>query len=73
MAKRKFDLLNFIVWFTGVIVSLVVGNGMIQKVLLIPSWLGGTTTAGIVVSQVIGWIVVVTTLLGVVLAIVEGK
>ncbi len=73
MAKQKFNLLNFVVWFTGVVVSLVVGNAMIQKFLLIPSWLGGTTVAGIVISQVIGWIVVITTLLGVVLAILERK
>lgn len=73
MAKQKFNLLNFVVWFTGVVVSLVVGNAMIQEFLLIPSWLGGTTVAGIVISQVIGWIVVITTLLGVVLAILERK
>ncbi len=73
MAKQKFNLLNFVVWFTGVVVSLVVGNGMIQKVLLIPNWLGGTTAVGIIISQVIGWIVVITTLFGVVLAILERK
>lgn len=71
MAKQKFSLLNFIVWFTGVVVSLVVGNAMIQKDLSIPWWLGGTYTVGVIVSQTIGWIVVVTTLLGVVLAIFE--
>lgn len=71
MAKSKFSFLNFIVWFTGVIVSLVVGNAMIQKALLIPSWLGGTTAPGIVITQVIGWIVVITTLVGVVLALLK--
>jgi len=69
MVKSHFSFLNFIVWFTGVVVSLVVGNAMIQKALLLPSWLGGTMTVGVVIAQVIGWIIVITTLLGVVLAI----
>lgn len=73
MAKKKFDLLNFVVWFTGVVVSLVVGNAMIQNSLSIPFWLGGATKAGLIVTSVIGWIVVVTTLLGVLLAIIDRK
>lgn len=71
MAKSKFNFLNFIAMFTGVIVSLVVGNAMIQKVLLVPSWLGGSTSVGVAITMVIGWIIVITTLLGVVMAILK--
>jgi len=58
-------LLNFIAWITGVIVSLSVAFGMINGVLGLPSWLGG---AGVAVFA--GWVVVVTTILGVILAVV---
>ena len=71
MAKKTSTLLNAIAWFTGVVVSLVVGNGMIQGVLKLPSWLGGTTTAGMWVALIIGWIVVITTLVGAVMAILR--
>lgn len=57
-------LLNVVAWLTGVIVSLSVGFGMIGGTLTLPSWLGGN-----IVAMVAGWIVVVTTLAGVVLAI----
>jgi len=73
MAKQKTSgkVLNFIAWFTGIVVSLVVGNGMIQGSLSLPSWLGGLTDAGMLVSVIIGWIVILTTLVGVVLAILK--
>ena len=64
-------VLHFLAWFTGVVVSLVVGNSMIEKVLKLPSWLGGTTSTGIVITQIIGWIVVITTLISVVMAIIR--
>lgn len=63
--------LHFLAWFTGVVVSLVVGNSMINKVLKLPSWLGGTTSTGIVITQIIGWVVVITTLISVVMAIIR--
>lgn len=59
-------LLNFVVWLTGVIVSLSVGFAMVDGILKLPGYLGGATLA-----VYAGWIVVLTTLLSVVLAIVH--
>lgn len=59
-------LLSFVAWVTGIIVSLSVAFAMIDGVLGLPEWLGGTS-----VALVAGWIVVATTILGVILAIVE--
>lgn len=70
MAKEG-TVLNFVAWFTGVIVSLVVGNAMIQGVLSLPGWLGGATSVGMAIATAIGWIVVVTTLVSAVLAIAK--
>jgi hypothetical protein len=58
--------LNLVAWLTGVIVSLAVGFGMIGGTLTLPVWLGGS-----VVAMVAGWIVVITTLLSVVLALIR--
>jgi hypothetical protein len=68
MAKKGTTntLLNFVAWLTGVIVSLSVGFAMIDNILSLPSYLGGTT-----VAMVAGWIVVITTAITVVLAIVN--
>lgn len=63
MASAMERLLNFIVWLTGVIVSLAVGFALISGVLAVP-WLG-------IVNVIAGWIVVITTILGVILAIVK--
>lgn len=72
MAKKQSStFLNVIAWFTGVVVSLVVGNAMIQGVLALPRWLGGASTAGMWIAMAIGWIVVITTLVGVVMAILK--
>jgi len=60
-------LLTFIAWLTGVIVSLSVGFALINRVLTLPNWLGGT----IGVPVVAGWVVVITTILSVVLALVH--
>ena len=59
-------LLSFVAWLTGVIVSLSVGFAMIDGILGLPSYLGGAT-----VAVIAGWIVVITTVLSVVLAIVH--
>jgi len=55
-------ILNFIMWLTGVLVSLAVAFGMIDGILsirFIPH----------VVLVVFGWIVVLTTLIGVIIGI----
>ncbi len=69
MAKQNSNVLGFIAWFTGVIVSLVVGQAMIQRILTLPWWLGGNAAPWIAIA--IGWIVVITTLIGAVLAIIR--
>jgi len=67
MAKNSNNkLLSFVAWLTGVIVSLSVGFAMIDNILSLPSYLGGTS-----VAMVAGWIVVITTALSLVLAIVQ--
>ena len=64
-------VLSLVAWFTGVVVSLVVGNAMIQRILTLPQWLGGATEAGAWIAVAIGWIVVITTLVGAVLALIK--
>lgn len=68
MAKKSgtglSKLLSFVVWLTGVLVSLAVGFAMANGILPLPTWLGG-----MMVAKVAGWVVVITTLLSVVLAI----
>jgi len=59
-------LLGFVAWLTGIIVSLSVAFAMIDGVLGLPNWLGGSQ-----VALAAGWIVVVTTIVGVILAIVD--
>ncbi len=66
MAKETSSVLNLVAWLTGVIVSLSVGFAMVDKLLTLPTWLGGS-----VVAQIAGWIVVITTLLSVVLALIR--
>lgn len=66
MAKQGGKVLNFVAWLTGVIVSLAVGFAMIGGTLTLPNWLGGSTLA-----MVAGWVVVVTTLISVVMAILK--
>ena len=66
MAKGKQSgrVLNLIVWITGVLVSLAVGFGMADGVLAI-RWIP------ILVTEIAGWIVVVTTIVSVALAILN--
>ena len=54
-------LLSFIAWLTGIIVSLAVGVALVNGTLIVP-YIG-------ILNIIAGWIVVVTTILGVVLAI----
>ena len=71
MAKQKSTVLNLVAWFTGVVVSLAVGFGLVSGTLTLPDWLGGMSNAGLWVTWVVGWIVVITTLLGVVLGLLR--
>lgn len=61
-------VLNFVAWMTGVLVSLAVGFAMTGGTLTVP-WLD-SLGAG-VVTMVAGWIVVIATLVGVVLAVLK--
>ena len=64
MAKTKRSkVLNFVVWLTGIIVSLAVGFGLIGGTLSVP-YIG-------IVNVIAGWVVIVTTLLGVILAVLK--
>lgn len=66
MAKSSFftRFMNFIGWLTGIVVSLAVGFGMIDGVLsikFIPD----------IVMKIFGWIVIATTLIGVLIGIMK--
>ena len=66
MAKSKpiSDLVNLGAWITGILVSLAVGFGMVDKVLAvryIPE----------IITVIAGWIVIVLTLVSLVLAIIN--
>ena len=64
--KRGVSALNFVAWLTGALVSLSIGFAMIGGTLTLPFWLGGSTLAVIV-----GWVLIITTLISAVLAILE--
>lgn len=66
MTKQSGRVLNFVAWLTGVIVSLAVGFAMIGGTLTLPVWLGGD-----ILAFIAGWVVIITTLLGAVLAILN--
>ena len=66
MSKQSGRVLNFVAWLTGVIVSLAVGFAMIGGTLTLPVWLGGD-----ILAFIAGWVVIITTLLGAVLAILN--
>ena len=63
--KRGFleRVVGFLAWLTGVIVSLAVGFGMTSGTLTVPKIQ--------VVVPFFGWVVIITTLLSVVLAIIH--
>ena len=66
MAKTRLvsKLVSIVVWITGILVSLAVGFGMIDKILTI-QWIPSMVTV------VAGWVVVILAILSVILAIVE--
>ena len=57
-------VLNLIVWIVGVLVSLAVGFGMIDGVLIVPYVQA--------IVPIAGWIVVIGTIVGVVMAIIKA-
>jgi hypothetical protein len=70
MAKSRpvANIVNIVAWITGVLVSLAVGFGMAQETLTVP-WL---TSIGLsLITVIAGWIVVILTIIGVILAIVN--
>ena len=69
MAKKSDigKILNFVVWLTGVLVSLSVGFAMVSGTLTLPFWLGGN-----ILATIVGWIVVITTILSAILALVKN-
>ena len=68
---RHMHIFNLLARFTGVVVSLAVGFGLINGTLILPPWLWGTTYVGFMITQFVGWVVVVSTLVSVVLAILN--
>ena len=66
MAKQGSKVLTFVAWLTGIIVSLAVGFGMIGGTLTLPTWLGGD-----IVAMIAGWIVIITTAIGAIMAIIK--
>jgi len=54
--------INFVAWLTGIIVSLAVGSALIDSTISAP-------LVGTLVNVIAGWIVIVLTIVGVILAI----
>ena len=63
MAKKP-SLLGIVMWIVGVLVSLAVGFGMTSRTLTVPFVQA--------VVPIAGWIVVVGTVIGVILAIIDA-
>ena len=64
MAKKK-GLIGILMWLVGVIVSLAVGFGLVDGVLTvryIPT----------IITMIAGWVVVIATVLGVIMAILDA-
>ncbi len=67
MAKKgKFKLLNFLLWLTGVIVSLAVGNALIVGTLTVP-YLDQVPY----LMAIAGWVVIIATVVSVIMAILD--
>ena len=58
------DIWGFIIWLAGILVSLAVGFGMTDRTLKIPF-------IADIITIVAGWIVIILTLLGVLLKIID--
>ena len=72
MAEKGGSALHFVAWFTGIVVSLVVGFGMIDGTLSLPGWLGGASSAGAFIVLIVGYIVIITTIISAVMAILKS-
>ncbi len=72
MAGKGDSALHFVAWFTGIVVSLVVGFGMINGTLGLPAWLGGGSTGGDFIVLIVGWIVIITTIISAVMAVLKS-
>jgi len=59
--RYKSRALNIVAWFTGVIVALAVGFGLIGGTLSVP-YIG-------IVNVIFGWLVIATTLVGVIMVL----
>jgi len=59
--RYKSRALNIVAWFTGIIVSLAVGFGLIGGTLRVP-YIG-------IVNVIFGWLVIATTLVGVIMVL----
>ncbi len=62
VGKPVSNLVNLAAWITGILVSLAVGFGMIDRVLVI-RWIPT------IITVVAGWVVVILTIVSIVLAI----
>jgi len=63
-ATKKFNISGFVAWIVGLLVSLSVGSGMIQKILTVPY-------VPVIVTQVAGWAVVIGALVSIIAAIFD--
>jgi hypothetical protein len=63
MARQSGKVLNFVAWLTGVIVSLAVGFALVGGTLSVP-YIG-------VLNVIAGWVVVVTTIISVIMALLK--
>ena len=64
MGKQVKNIVNIVAWITGILVALAVGFGMTGETLTI-------VYVPTIVTVVAGWIVVITTLVSAVLAILK--
>lgn len=62
--SKKEKILTFIAWVSGILVSLTVGYSLIKGPLILPEVLGKH-----LVSNITGWVIIVTTLLSLILSL----
>ncbi len=62
---------KILAWIVGLVIVLVIANAMIAGILVLPTFLGGATVAGLLVAKVAGWIILVMAIIGAVLSIIK--